>query len=200
MASRKDLRAWTADEDARVCAMYATHSAMEIGRALGRTRSAVKNRAGKLGLRKSENAGQFRPGNPAWNKGSHYDPGGRGVETRFKAGHKPHTWKPIGHTRVRSDGYLERKCADTGCTRRDYVCIHALVWRMHGRSVPAGHVLVFRDGNRRNVDINNLEVVTRGELMRRNTIHNYPEEIARAVQLRGALIRQINKISKDNHP
>lgn len=200
MASRKDLRPWTAGEEAQVQALYATHSASEIGRTIGRTRAAVKKRVGKLGLHKYENPGRFQPGQAAWNKGIHFVSGGRSAETQFQKGHKPHTWCPIGHTRETKDGYLQRKIADTGVTYRDYVPVHHLVWRLHGGCVPRGHALAFRDGNARNFDINNLELITRAELMQRNTVHNYPEPIARAVQLRGALIRQINKHSKDKHP
>jgi hypothetical protein len=190
---RAPQRPWTADEDAMLRHLYPTTSAGVIGRQLGRTRPAVKNRVHALGLAKSENPGRFRKGQVSWNKGTHFVSGGRSIATRFKKGQKPHTWQPIGHTRIRSDGYMERKTADTGCTRRDYQLIHHLVWRMHDRSIPRGEVLVFIDGCRTNADINNLELVTRIELMRRNTIHNYPKEIAQLVQLRSAVSRQINR-------
>ena len=39
-------------------------------------------------------------------------------------------------------------------------------------------------------------LMTRAELMKRNSYHNrYPKEVARLVQLRGAVTRQINKRS-----
>lgn len=82
---------------------------------------------------------------------------------------------------------------DTGVTRRDFVCIHHIVWREAGREIPSGHALVFRDGNKRNFALNNLELVSRAELMRRNSVHNYGPEIARIHQLQGAITRQINK-------
>lgn len=183
---------WTAEDDATLRALYSHHSANHVARVLHRTRSAVRNRVAKLGLRKRENAGRFTTGHTTWNKGMKgLDIGGK--ETRFKAGSLPHTWRPIGHTRETKDGYLQRKVQDTRITRHDYVGIHHLVWRMHGRSIPAGHALVFRDGNNRNFDINNLELVSRADLMRRNTVHRLPKELAQLVQLRGALMRQINK-------
>jgi hypothetical protein len=91
------------------------------------------------------------------------------------------------------DGYLQRKISDSHITRRDYVGWHHLVWRMHDREIPPGHALVFRDGDRTNCDINNLECISRGELMRRNSVHNYGPEIATLTQLRGAITRQINR-------
>ena len=43
---------------------------------------------------------------------------------------------------------LERKLTDTGVTRRDFVCIHHIIWREAGREIPPGHALVFKDGNK----------------------------------------------------
>lgn len=144
------------------------------------------------GVRRSP-ATEFKPGGQPWNKGISYTAGGRSAETRFKPGRKPHTWHPIGHERVSKDGYLQRKTADTGYTPRDYVAVHHLVWAEHYGPVPAGHAIVFRDGNKNNFNIENLECVSRAELMRRNTVHRYPKEIALAVQLRGALNRKLNR-------
>jgi len=74
--------------------------------------------------------------------------------------------------------------------------VHHLVLLEAGREVPPGHALVFRDGDKRNFALDNLELVTRGDLMRRNSYHNYGPEIAAAVQLKGAIMRQINKRMK----
>lgn len=185
--------AWTDEEDAFLRAHYATRTGPQLAQLLGRSNSSIKNRTIFLGLKKRTNSGQFKAGEHPWNKGLHYDVGGNSPRTRFKPGNRPHTWQPIGHVRITKDGYLQRKTADTGYTPRDYVFIHHLVWRMHGNAVPPGHVLVFRDGDKLNFDINNLELVTRAELMSRNTVHRYPKEIAQLVQLRGAITRQINK-------
>jgi hypothetical protein len=71
--------------------------------------------------------------------------------------------------------------------------VHRIIWLDAGRTIPPGHALVFKDGNKRNFDIDNLEMVTRQELMRRNSYHNnYPKEVGEVIQLRGALNRKIN--------
>lgn len=88
---------------------------------------------------------------------------------------------------------------DTGSTPHDWRMVHHLVWEQHtGRPVPEGHALVFRDGNPLNVDLDNLEQVTRAELMRRNTIHRLPEELADVCRLKGVLTRVINNRSQRN--
>lgn len=144
-------------------------------------------------VRKGSEKTQFKPGHQTWNKGTHFISGGRSAETQFKPGQKPHTWNPIGHERLTKEGYLQRKVADTGVTRRDYVAVHHLIWTESGREIPKGFALIFKDGNKENITLENLELINRADLMRRNSIHNYPKEIAQLCQLRGAISRQINK-------
>ncbi len=189
---------WTAYDDARLRELYDTLPASAIARELGRTRAAVKNHVNKLGLTKGHNSGCFEPGMVPWNKGKAFDSGGLSHETRFKAGHLPKNYKPLGSERVSKEGYLQRKMTDTGYPPRDWVPVHHLVWRDAGREIPPGHVLRFIDGNNRNFALDNLETIHRAELMKRNSVHNYGPEIAQLVQLRGAITRQINRRSKAN--
>ena len=76
--------------------------------------------------------------------------------------------------------------------------VHHIVWREAGREIPRGYRLTFKDGNKRNFALDNLELVSIADMMRRNTVHNYGPEIAQLVQLRGAITRQINRRSKAN--
>jgi hypothetical protein len=208
-------KTWTEDEIAVLQAMYPTVASKDIAAMLGRTSRQVLEKAWSLGLKKTREAisdiarcsmadpnhparrHQFAKGIAPWNKGTSYQAGGRSAETQFKPGQKPHTWNPIGHEREIKGGYLQRKVRDTGFTRRDYMMVHHLVWIAAGNDIPPGHALLFRDGNKRNFALDNLELVSRSELMRRNSVHNYGPEIARLHQLQGAIQRQINKrISK----
>ena len=54
---------------------------------------------------------------------------------------------------------------------RTWELVHQRVWRAAHGAVPAGHAVVFKDGDKRNTKLGNLELVTRAELMRRNSIH-----------------------------
>ncbi len=199
---RNNGKPWSDEDVALLRELYPNESNATLAKIFGRSESGIQNQAVKMELHKSEaymatGPGQFRPGQPVWNKGMKgLDIGGKA--TRFPKGHRPHTWQPIGHERVSKDGYLQRKVTDTGCTPRDYRPVHHLVWEEHtGAPVPKGHALVFRDGNLRNFDPANLELVTRAELMRRNSHHtNLPPELARIVQLRGAITRKINRRRK----
>ncbi len=202
---------WTADETDTLRRLYPTHTGQQIADVLGLSLKKVYSKAHGLGLNKpgdwiAERSRRLmedpnHPGRRTWfaaghaphNKGKPFPAKGRAVETQFKKGMVPHTWRPIGHERVSKEGYLQRKVSDTGTTRRDYVAIHHLVWRLHGHTVPQGYALCFIDGDKRNFDINNLELVHRSELMRRNSVHRLPKEAALAYQLVGCIRRQINR-------
>lgn len=143
-------------------------------------------------------SGRFRSGLTPWNKGTHWKAGGKSPLTRFKKGNRPHTWRSIGTERVNHDGVRQRKVSDTGYPPRDWKAVHALLWEAENGPIPAGHVVVFRDGNQERIALENLELVTRQELMRRNSYHTrYPKEVGLAIQLRGVLMRQINQRERD---
>ena len=115
------------------------------------------------------------------------------TETQFKPGHRSN-WMPIGSTRL-IDGYLYRKVSDVPNVVHtvNWKVEHVLIWeRAHG-PVPPGHALAFRNHDRTDTRLDNLECITRRALMARNTIHNLPEPLKQTVRLLGALTRQIRR-------
>jgi hypothetical protein len=70
---------------------------------------------------------------------------------------------------------------------------HKVVWEKHNGKVPKGYKISFRDGNTQNCDISNLYLITFEELMLKNQIHNYPEDIKELIYLRGRITREVNK-------
>lgn len=212
-------RVWTPPELKLLRRLYPTTLTAEIAARLGRPVERVYAKANALGLKKAPEhlelintklrAAMLDPNHPSrrfqfpkgllpWNKGQKGLQIG-GVETQFKAGHRPHTWRPIGSDRVSKEGYLQVKLADTGCTRRDYVPVHHLVWTLHRGPIPAGYRVTFKDGNKTHIAIDNLELVSIADMMRRNTVHNLPKPLAEVVLLRGALKRKINRIERKTH-
>jgi hypothetical protein len=217
-----ERKTWSEAELELLRRNFADSRTDDLAQALGRPYSAVAQKAATLGLRKSEAylAGplarrldgvkgmqtRFKPGAQAWNKGKHYQPGGRCSESQFKKGrpaHEARNYVPIGSLRVSKDGYAERKVTDDPAlvpTRR-WVAVHRLVWiEAHGH-VPDGHAVCFKPGrftaDPEAITADALELVTRRELMLRNTYHRYGKDVAKLVQLRGALTRQINKRAKE---
>jgi hypothetical protein len=206
---------WTADEDALMREFFSDMETKKVAQRLGRSESSIHNRAFFLGLHKSADymvkerkraakalaaggvVSRFGKGCTPWNKGMKGLQIG-GKETQFKPGQKPvNTWKPIGSERIDKDGFLWRKVADTGIKRDDWVCAHVALWESHNGPVPAGHVVKFKDGDTTRIEIDNLECIDRAELMRRNTVHRLPKELAELCQLRGVLNRQIRLRSGD---
>lgn len=210
-------RTWTEAELAVLRAEYATTNTRTLAERLGRSEKTTYAQAHKLGLRKdprymSEVHGalarqvgadsRFTPGMAAWNKGQHYAPGGRSVETRFKKGSMngaaQHNYRPLGSLRITKDGILERKVTDDHpVPARRWVSVARLVWiEAHG-PVPDGHVVAFRPGMHTTVEaeitLDRLECITRTEHARRNSVHRHGPEIARLTQLKGAITRQVNK-------
>lgn len=224
---RNVRRAWQDWELEALRRLYPDHPAAQLARALKRSERGIYAQANLMGLKKSAafyesdrsgriqrgkqdprlQATQFQPGLTPWNKGHKgWKAGGRSAETRFKPGRPPweaSNYKPIGSLRMSKDGYLERKVTDDPSLYpvRRWVAVHRLVWQAAHGEIPAGHAVVFRRGQHTTIEgevtADRLELVTRAELMRRNSLHtNYPREICQLIQLRGALNRQINNQSK----
>jgi len=213
---RAPRMAWTDQQIEAIRSRYPHERTDNIARDLGIPAAKVYSKAAWMGLsktpeylaspdaqrlRRGDNVGaacRFQKGHVPANKGV------KGISypgmepTQFKKGQKPHTWKPIGTERLSKEGYLQRKVADTGYPPRDWVGVHILLWREHHGEIPAGHIIKFKDGNKQNIAIENLECISQADNMRRNSFHNYPKEVAQLIQLRSAVQRQINKRSKQN--
>jgi hypothetical protein len=202
-------RFWSSDELDQLHSRYRHEPSDVIATDMGRTVEQVYNKAWSLGLKKSDeymasdaacrlhrgdNVGmqsRFKPGKPAWNRGTRFNAGGRSAETHFQPGQAPSNILPVGFIRTNGDGYLDIKTAPGA---RKWVPLHRWNWmQAHGDYPAAGMALIFKDGNRLNCDITNLELVTRAELMKKNTVHNLPKELVEVIQLRGAIHRQINQ-------
>lgn len=205
-------RPWSTEHVQILRELYADTPTTEIAARLGRELRAVWAKAKNLGIKKSPEylasplaarltkestvgvETRFRPGHAPWNKGSNYVAGGRSVETRFKAGRMPHTHKPVGSEAWR-DGYLWRKVRDDLVpVRFNWREVHRIVWEEHHGPIPEGHAIVFRNGNRTDIRLDNLELINRQELARRNNMHRLPPELRKAIHTKAAITRQINKL------
>jgi hypothetical protein len=162
--------------------------------------------------RKARRAGEatrFKPGLVPWNKGLRR-PGwspGRMRETQFKPGTRSGSaaknWCPIGTIRIDHEGFQRIKVREwrsgeaTGFGNTTiWPLLNRHVWEEHNGPIPPSHAVVFRNGDRGNCDIGNLELLSRADLARRNSMWNrYPRELAEAIQLNGALKRKLRRIA-----
>lgn len=103
-----------------------------------------------------------------FNKG--YEPVNKGVKgviyegcknTWFKKGNKPLNHKPVGSERINVYGYIEIKVAESNKWRLK----HQVVWEENKGPIPKGYVVIFGDSNKLNLDINNLVLVSKQQLL-----------------------------------
>lgn len=160
----------------------------------------------KQGKHEASRPHQFQKGRAPANKGLRrpgYAPG-RMAETQFKKGQMhgaaQHNYVPIGTEKIDTKrGVLVRKMTDdpTMYPARRWRPVHTMVWESVHGPVPEGHLVIFRRGmktyNAGEITVDKLELVTRTENMRRNTLHRYPQEIKDAMRLIGRIKRQMRK-------
>lgn len=217
---RAGKRLWNPEDDALLRVAYPDAPTHEVAACLGRTVQAVYVRAQAMAVRKSTaylaspaacrlrrigddhpgRATQFKPGQVPHNKGLRR-PGwhrGRMKTTWFKRGQRSGKaaahHMPVGRTRL-IEGYVYRKVSDIPNVPYtvNWKPEHHLVWAAAHGPVPKGHALIFRNGDRTDVRLDNLQLLTRRELMARNSVQNLPPALRQAVQLLGALNRKIRR-------
>lgn len=205
-------RAWTAAECAALRFRYPHENTAVIARDLQRDVRAVYAKAAKMGLSKTPErlaeadrykkgqhnspATEWKRGHVPWNKGTLFSAGGRSRETRFKKGAFPHNrdrdYYVLGALRVNADGYIDMRISfEPGA--RGWRALHRILWEDAHGPVPTGYALRFRNGDRLDCELANLELISRRDLMLRNSVHNYPRPIAQAIMLRGAVVRAIKR-------
>lgn len=206
-------RYWTNAEVSRLRKLYPHHPTAKVAAVFGRPIRAVYMKANGLGIRKGAAylaspeaarlrrgdgrglASRFPKGHTPWNVGRKgWTAGGRSAETRFRKGNYSKRWDReiycVGALRVNADGGLEIKVREG---LRSWVSLARYVWEGERGRIPQGGVIRPLNGDPHDTRIENLRIGSRADLMRENTYHRYPKEIARLIQLRGALNRQINK-------
>lgn len=120
----------------------------------GQIRAYYKNHGLKSGLN-----GRFVKGQISHNKGKkgYYAPGSE--KGWFQKGHDSGRTKPVGSERIDcKDGYILVKTADL-----KYLPKHKVLWEAAHGPVPLGHVVTFIDGNKTNLALSNLRLITKAE-------------------------------------
>lgn len=211
---------WTPELEQRLRALYPGTRTEDIAAALGLPLGKVRSKAWNLGLRKNpelvsqmarersadpghaSHAHRWKKGQKPWNTGTQglvgTHPNSRAYQ--FKHGNRPHSWVPVGSFRVR-DGVLEVKFSEEpGAPNKRWRLYGTHVWIQAHGPVPAGHVVVFKPGRATvepdRITLDAVELITRRELMDRNTCHRYPKALEQAIQLRGVLTRAINRAAR----
>jgi len=161
-------------------------------------RACIRN-----GIR-SLNDGRFQKNNLPHNAGKKHPPRGRSVETLFKKGSRPHNTLPIGtvawkgrNHKTGDIGYLAVKIAEPNI----WEYLHHQAWQRQNGTIPARCAIIFLDGNRENLAIANLALVTRAELSRLNHLRysQQPAELKPAVFTLAKLKAKVGSLRKANN-
>lgn len=99
-----------------------------------------------------------------WNDYMAKEQQARARKTCFKKGNIPKQHRQVGEERITVDGYLEIKIAEPN----KWVLKHRLVYEEAYGKIPKGMNLIFADGNKLNLELDNLLLVTDNELLRMN--------------------------------
>ncbi|MGK4359195.1 HNH endonuclease signature motif containing protein [Ectopseudomonas chengduensis] len=217
LEGRQRKQFWSAEEEQTLRDRYADELTEVLADELGRSVSKVLAKANLMGLHKSQAfieqhcrnldpetgaAFRFQKGHTTWNKGMKgWKAGGRSAETRFTKGQvngrAAQLLQPIGAERTTKDGIRQRKVRDDGPPQQRWKSVHSIMWEERNGPIPKGHIVVFRDGNTTHIEHENFELITRAELMRRNTIHNYPPELKAVIRTVAKLKRTIREVEQD---
>lgn len=119
---------------------------------------------------RSGETGWFQKGHSPGNKGhrqSEYCSEEALAKSRahqYKKGHVPANLLPVGTETIDSNGYRIVKVSESGTQWERWKHVHRMVWEEHNGSIPKGHMLIFKDGDKMNCDISNLMLISKAEL------------------------------------
>lgn len=188
-----DLRAWLAEVvQGRSYEELARMASERYGEQF--TATQMHGILTRYGLRNGRDC-RFQPGHESNQKGKPLNDRQRAAlaKTQFQAGNLPHNYLPIGSVVKNRDGYLLKKVSDEGALWDRWKFLHRLVWAEANGPIPPGGVVTFLDGNKENLALDNLALISQAESSRLMALHLRSEdpEITRngvqIVRLMGAI-------------
>lgn len=200
------------NHDKYISENYLTVPVKRMAKIINRSSCYVSGRLKKLGLvvpveiiEQRKNDTRIKPGNIPKNKGKKQTEFMSAEQilnssnTRFKKGNIPHNAVNV------KDGDVVVRVSRKGnhykwirVSLGSWKMYHVHLWEQTYGPIPEGKIVVFKDKNTMNTIIENLECITREELMLRNSIHKFPEEIKKTIKVVSLITRQINKYEKQN--
>jgi len=199
---------WTEEETNLFKELYPNMFAQEVANLFNCSVRSVYNLAFNMKIKKSKEwmqqelqrqairlkfAGKefkFKPGHIPANKGQKMDVDQyeKCKVTFFAKGNEPHNIKWDGYERTTVDDYVEVRIS-----KGKFKMKHRLIWEQVNGSLPTGMIVVFKDKNKRNFALNNLEAITLKVNMERNRMTNYPPELRNLIKLNNKLKKKINE-------
>lgn len=146
--------------------------------------------------------GYFEKGHVPANKGK------KGVcsegckKTWFQKGNIPNNTDSIGTEKLLADGYIWVKVNNKPNVpkRENWIQKHVLLWEQANGAVPKGYCLIFLDGDRTHISLNNLELISRKTLAilnKKGLIRKEATLTRSGIQI-AKLIQAINECERKN--
>ena len=162
---------YTPEDDRYLREHYADTPTLDLAKKMGRKPSVLRYRARRLNLHKSKE---------------------QLAATMFKTALRDRTLSKVG------DVSEFKKTESRRClmikTETGWVPLHHYNWILEHGIIPEGEVIIFKDGDYKNCDINNLELITQVAHMKNNSIHTlYPVALVNAIFTLGILKRKIKE-------
>lgn len=163
------------------------------------TENAIANRKNILGLRSGIVGGQFQKGHIPANKGKkgymtpeQYE---KCKATMFKKGNIPANHRPIGSERIdKRDGSILVKVKD-GQLQKNWMSKSRYIYEQAHGKIPAGHKVIFADGDHSNFDLDNLILVSNAEELIMNQ-RNLISKEAEFTKTGAVIAKVLNKAKK----
>lgn len=147
--------------------------------------------------------GRFEKGRKTWNKGKKWneymskESQKNCRKTTFKKGNIPVNHKEVGSERINIDGYIEVKVEEPNIWKYK----HRIIYEQYYGKIPKGCNIIFLDGNKQNLNINNLKAVSKAEdlIMNRNKFFTSDKDITNVGSIIAKVIDKGNKLRNERN-
>lgn len=157
--------------------------------------SALANMKRKLNLTNDINT-KFKKGQTSWNKGrkmstEQYE---KCKKTMFQKGNLSNA-RPVGDERIDIDGYTYIKVKQPN----KWVLKHRWLYEKEKGKIPKGYNLIFADGNKQNLNLDNLILVSNSELfiMNQKGLYKQDKELTKSGAIVAKVLDKVNKRKRD---
>ena len=127
---------------------------------------------------------RFQKGHTPFSKGKKWDEymspesQARSRMTTFRKGDVPHNVQPLGSISIMS-GYWVMKVTNVGNQHQKWKFLHRLLWEKENGPIPKGMNVVFRNGDRNDIRMENLMLMNNKEMARYTPVDDSEPEMQR---------------------
>ena len=127
---------------------------------------------------------RFQKGHTPFSKGKKWDEymspesQARSRMTTFRKGDVPHNVQPLGSISIMS-GYWVMKVTNVGNQHQKWKFLHRLLWEKEKGPIPKGMNVVFRNGDRNDIRMENLMLMNNKEMARYTPVDDSEPEMQR---------------------